>query len=100
MTGWPAAIAWLVIIIEFFGSICLILGLLTRFWALCILFLFMGIILFVHLHNGFFMNWSGQQAGEGYEYHLLVIGMAWALVVGGPGNLSIDRTLPEKERAF
>ncbi|MBF9254267.1 DoxX family protein [Pontibacter sp. 172403-2] len=98
MTGLPEVLGWLVIIIEFFGSLCLILGLLTRFWAFCILCLFIGIVLMVHLPNGFFMNWGGNQPGEGYEYHLLVIGMAWALVVGGPGRLSIDSNLNDRNR--
>src|SRR5579864_3681090 len=30
-------------------------------------------ILLVHAPNGFFMNWAGNQRGEGFEYHLLVI---------------------------
>jgi putative oxidoreductase len=32
-----------------------------------------GAILTTNLKDGFFMNWFGSQAGEGYEYHLLVI---------------------------
>jgi NADPH:quinone reductase-like Zn-dependent oxidoreductase len=35
------------------------------------------------------MNWFGQQQGEGYEYHLLVIGLAAALLVTGAGRWSI-----------
>jgi putative oxidoreductase len=37
------------------------------------------------MKNGFFMNWFGTQAGERYEYHLLVIGMALALIIAGGG---------------
>ena len=44
-----------------------------------------------HAANGFFMNWTGQQAGEGYEYHLLGIAIAVALVLRGSGALSLDR---------
>ena len=44
-----------------------------------------------HLSNGFFMNWVGNQAGEGYEFHILAIAMALALVIGGGGALAIDR---------
>ena len=32
------------------------------------------------------MNWLGQQAGEGFEYHLLVIGMSLALLVVGEAS--------------
>ncbi|WP_439883117.1 DoxX family protein [Pontibacter sp. MBLB2868] len=100
ITGLPGFFAWFVIIIEFIGSLCLIVGLWTRIWAFCLLCLFVGIILSVHLHNGFFMNWGGTQQGEGFEYHLLVIGMSWALIVGGAGYLSIDKAMVGKERMF
>ncbi len=100
ITGLPAFLAWLVILIEFVGSICLVLGFWTRYWAFSILCLFIGIILIVHLPNGFFMNWSGKQAGEGFEFHLLVLGMAWALVVGGAGQFSIDKAMVANQRKF
>ncbi|MFD2515546.1 DoxX family protein [Pontibacter locisalis] len=100
MTGWPGFLAWIVIIIEFVGSLCLIVGFWTRFWAFSIICLFTGIVLMVHLQYGFFMNWGGNKAGEGFEYHLLVIGMAWALTVGGAGYLSIDKEMAGKDRAF
>ncbi|GHA59646.1 DoxX family protein [Pontibacter akesuensis] len=100
MSGMPGWLGWLVIIIEVIGSICLILGFWTRLWGLCFVLLFIGIILNVHLPYGFFMNWSGSQAGEGYEYHLLVIGMAWALTVGGAGRLSIDDAMASQDRKF
>ncbi len=50
----------------------------------------------VHLPHGFFMNWFGQQQGEGYEYHLLVIGMAAALLITGGGRWSVDRGVAER----
>ncbi|AKD04639.1 DoxX family protein [Pontibacter korlensis] len=100
MSGLPGWLGWLVIIIEFIGALCLILGFWVRFWGLCIIGLFAGIILAIQLPYGFFMNWGGNQAGEGYEYHLLVIGMAWALVVGGAGKLSVDQSMANQERRF
>jgi putative oxidoreductase len=50
----------------------------------------------VHLPNGFFMNWYGNQKGEGFEYHLLAIGMALAIMVKGSGAFSIDRSMSDK----
>ncbi|ARS35047.1 DoxX family protein [Pontibacter actiniarum] len=100
MSGMPGWLGWLVIILEFIGGICLVLGFWTRIWAFCYICLFVGIILTVHLPYGFFMNWNGDKAGEGFEYHLLVIGMAWALVVGGAGRLSIDHSMASQERRF
>jgi putative oxidoreductase len=47
----------------------------------------------VHFKLGFFANWYGAKKGEGYEYHLLAIAIAFVLVVKGSGALSIDRAL-------
>src|SRR5215475_3764705 len=56
--------------------------------AVIVLLVMVGAILTVHIHNGFFMNWMGNQKGEGFEYHLLAIGMAVAVMVKGSGRLS------------
>ncbi|MGE5519591.1 MAG: DoxX family protein [Candidatus Dadabacteria bacterium] len=86
----PYVVALLVIFIQFFGSLMLILGVGTRIAALGIFGLFVGMILTSHLDHGFFMNWFGAQKGEGYEYHLLVLGMSLALLIKGAGKWSID----------
>lgn len=91
--GIPAVFAFLAIMAEFAGGLGLITGLLSRVAALGILCNMVVAILMVHLPNGFFMNWGGQQAGEGFEYHLLAIGLALAVVIGGAGRFSIDRAL-------
>ncbi|MGD0599108.1 MAG: DoxX family protein [Terriglobales bacterium] len=92
-TGMPAPVALLVICTEFFGGLGLIVGLLTRIASLGIAGLMIGAIFMVHLANGFFMNWMGNQKGEGFEYHLLVIAMAAALLLRGAGAFSLDRAL-------
>jgi putative oxidoreductase len=88
-------IAFLVIIIEFVGSLAFIVGFASRVWAVLTIILMFGIIVSTHLDNGFFMNWFGNQKGEGYEYHLLVIGLCLATLCNGSGKLSIDRALQE-----
>lgn len=88
--GIPWLIAFLVIIGQSLGAVALALGFLTRFSAASIGGIMVGAIAMVHWPHGFFMNWFGQQAGEGFEYHLLMIGMALALVVSGGGKWSID----------
>jgi putative oxidoreductase len=94
--GLPWIIAFLVIAIEFFGAIALMFGFAIRIVAVGIISLFAGIIFKSHLQNGFFMNWAGNQNGEGYEYHLLVIGMAVALLICGAGKWSVDYALQKK----
>ena len=94
--GLPWIMAFLVIAIEFFGAIALIVGFATRIVAVGIISLFTGIIATSHLQNGFFMNWYGNLKGEGYEFHLLIIGMAVALLVSGAEKWSVDYALQEK----
>lgn len=91
--GLPWIVAFLVIMAEFFGSLGLLAGVLTRFTAASFIVIMLGAILTVHSPVGFFMNWSGQQQGEGYEYHLLVIGISAALLVTGAGKWSVDRLI-------
>ena len=92
----PAVLTLLVIAAESFGAIGLILGFLTRLCAFGLLCDMFGAIYLVHWNNGFFMNWFGKQHGEGFEYHLLVIGMALALLITGAGKWSIDRAIAGK----
>jgi putative oxidoreductase len=91
--GMPAPVAFLVICTEFFGGLGLIVGLLTRIAALGIGVEMIGAIFMVHLPNGFFMNWAGNQKGEGFEYHLLAIAVSAALLLRGSGAFSLDRAL-------
>ena len=95
----PWLIAFLVIIGESFGSVALLLGLLTRFTAASLAVIMLGAVTMVHLPHGFFMNWFGKQAGEGYEYHLLVIGISLALLVTGAGKWSVDKVIAERVSA-
>jgi putative oxidoreductase len=86
----PWIIGCLVIIIEFFGALSLIVGFASRIWSASTIILFLGIIFTSHLDNGFFMNWFGNQKGEGYEYHLLIIGLSLATLINGSGKYSAD----------
>ena len=91
--GLPSPLAFLVIFAEFFGSLALILGALTRLAALGIGAVMIGAIATVHMKVGFFMNWAGQAKGEGFEYHLLALGLVVALMIVGGGRFSLDRIL-------
>jgi len=93
--GIPAVFAALAIAAEFLGSLGLFLGLLTRIAAFGIGSVMVVAIYMVHWQNGFFMNWSGQMpaGAEGFEFHILAIAIALALVVSGGGKLSLDRSI-------
>lgn len=88
--GLPAPVTLLVMFTEVFGALALALGLLSRLAAFGV-----GVIMIVapfanHLYPRFFMNWTGQQPGEGYEYHLLALALAISVAVRGGGAWSLD----------
>jgi len=89
-SGIPAPLGLLAIIAEFFGSLGVAVGLLTRVAAFGIACVMVVAIFKVHAPNGFFMNWYGNQKGEGFEYHLLTFGLCLALIIGGAGLWSLD----------
>ena len=93
----PVPLAFLAIAAEFFGGLGLILGFLTRIAAFGIAVNMLVAIATVHGAFGFFMNWSGTQKGEGFEYHLLVLAITAFLMIRGAGAFSADRALSVAE---
>ena len=89
----PAPFAFLAIAAEFFGGLGLIFGLLTRVASFGIFSNMVVAVALVHHQFGFFMNWTGVQKGEGYEYHLLVLATTAFLMIRGAGAASVDRLL-------
>lgn len=89
----PALLAFLAIMAELLGGIGLILGLLTRVAAFGIAVNMVVAIIVLNHQFGPFMNWTGKQAGEGYEFHVLCIAMALALMLKGGGAASVDGAL-------
>ena len=94
--GLPWVIAFLIIIGESLGSLGLIIGFFTRLSAFGLICIMVGAIITVHIPNGLFMNWFGKQAGEGFEYHLLVIGISIPLLISGGGKYSVDGLINKK----
>ncbi len=81
---------------EFLGGLGLLLGALTRVAAFGLAVdMTVGVYL-LHWQNGFFMNWSGHQKGEGFEFHILAVAMAIVLMARGGGAASVDRALAKK----
>jgi putative oxidoreductase len=95
--GLPPAVSVLIMAAEFGGALLLIIGLLTRLAAIGIGCVMVAAILMVHSRFGFFMNWFGNQRGEGYEYHLLALALCLGLLITGGGAFSVDRALSRDE---
>lgn len=88
-SGIPAPLAFLAIVAEFFGGLGLIFGCLTRIAALGVLVVMLVAVFKVHLKNGFFLP-------GGFEFHLLAIAMALAIILRGGGALSLDRLISSR----
>jgi len=93
--GIPAVFAFLAIMAEGLGSLALITGLLTRVAAFGVAVNMAVAVYMLHWQNGFFMNWFGNQKGEGYEFHILVIAIAVALMIKGGGKWSADKSIED-----
>lgn len=94
----PWLIGFLVIVIEFIGTLSLMLGLGSRIWSALIIIVMLGIIFTTHLEHGFFMNWFGNQKGEGYEFDLLMIALALIPLIKGGGKASLDHAFSDQRR--
>ena len=95
--GMPLIIGVSVILAEFVGSLGILVGAGTRFMAFSVGLTMAGAaVLGGHINNGFFMNWFGQQKGEGLEYFILVVGLSIAILIGGAGLYVLDNLISKK----
>ena len=74
-------------LLEFFGGIALVIGLLTRLIALGFVFDMLAAILLVQLKRGF----------SGYEFEFLLLGSSLALFLMGAGGFSVDALLARRD---
>ena len=92
----PSFVAVLVILIESIAALFILAGFLTRIAAVGIALQFLGVMFMVHWQNGFFMNWSGAQKGEGIEFFLLLLALSIILLITGGGKASIDAAITRR----
>jgi len=92
----PVFFALLAIAAEFAGGLGLIVGFLGRIASFGIICNMAVAVAMIHSHVGFFMNWAGTQRGEGFEFHLLALGLGAVILIKGSGALSIDRWLTRR----
>ena len=81
--GMPAWLGTISALTEFFGGICLILGLLTRFFAVLVMINMLVAIAKVNVHRGY----------TGSQYSVALAAIALMLASCGAGALSLDRRL-------
>lgn len=89
----PYLIGIMVIFLQFFGSIFILVGLFTRITSLLMAIVTIGMIFSGHIEHGFFMNWFNIQKGEGFEFHLLLLGLCLALLFARQYRFSLDYSL-------
>ena len=95
--GMPWLLGLVVIVLEFAGPVLLVVGFATRAVAAGLGAVMIGAVLLGgHLQHGFFMNWYGNQSGEGFEFHVLALGIAVALSLAGGGAASVDAALRDR----
>ena len=80
----PKAAAYFTSLVELIGGLCFILGFQTRPAALLLVGQMAVATQKVHWKNGFMASKGG------YEFNLTLIGACLALLLGGPGKLSLD----------
>ena len=88
--GIPYLFALGAILVEFFAPLLLVAGIATRYAALSVGIVLGVAAIMVQLPNGFFMNWLGNQAGEGIQFTLLYLGGVASLLASGGGRWSVD----------
>jgi putative oxidoreductase len=84
----PSVVGYLVGAAQFFGALAMLMGILIRVGAVCIIVVMLGAIFLVHLPHGFDVGKGGM------EYALTQLLIAVALLITGAGGLSLGKRLP------
>jgi len=76
--------------VEFFGGLFLVLGILTRWSSMLLIFNFVVAFSYVHWKNGFAVG------AMGYEYVMVLIVMLIVILFNGPGKLALGKKIKGK----
>jgi putative oxidoreductase len=87
----PGLTGPIIAVLEFFGGIGLLVGLLTRLFAIGLALDMIGAIFFVKLHGGFFIP-------AGFEFELMLLGSSVTLALAGAGRFSVDALLAGRDK--
>ena len=87
----PGVFAWVVALVEFLGGLALLLGVLTRVFAILIGIDMVFAMVLWHLPKG----WDYQSGG--FEYPLVLFFGMVTLSLSGPGRLALDRWVLDTE---
>jgi len=87
----PEVTGPLVALLEFFGGIALLVGLLTRYAALGLAITMIGAMVLVHAPGGFFLP-------NGIEFTLLLSAASLAFAIMGAGEFSVDALLARRRQ--
>jgi putative oxidoreductase len=88
----PGLMGPFIALLEFFGGLALVIGLLTRLASLGLAFNMLGAIALVHLKAGFFNP-------AGVEFPLALVGVTASLVLAGAGAYSLDAVIAGRRRS-
>ena len=104
--GFPASagvgLGWYLIAAHLVGGALLVIGLWTRAAALVNVPVMASAVFLLHLPQGFFMNGiivdaaAGRAIAGGYEFTLTVLVATLAMMLLGPGALSVDHAIANR----
>ena len=97
--GFPPILVVVLILVESIGMLLLVIGLGGRVWAGAASIVMIVAVAKAKHYRWFFMNWYAERRGEGFEYHLLVLGLALIVLIAGSGKWSVDRLLLNRARS-
>jgi putative oxidoreductase len=90
----PQLLAYSAMFLEIVGGVCIVVGLLTRFFAAALAVEILIAMFAAHWANGFYVIVSQQK--NGYEF-VLVLGIAlFFIAIRGGGRYSVDAMLPKE----